>query len=233
MFNGIDFYCSANSVKTLTGLLNGFRHMLLNTERMKTFQFLDLIHQTTCALNFNKLLIWSASHTIHSCAWISDVAVLLILQQLLPPYASYVIVPCAGCGLFPTHVTDVRTSAASRGLSCLMYPLIEVRELHEQKLNRQSEWYKSHCIYEWRQDAQKRKCKRRVSCFLMTLREALSLNRFVGYFGSKWVTSPFPAGEFSGWSRITALWPKPPPPTPVQPDLSSSQSWILILDRLA
>lgn len=30
--------------------------MHLHTEKTKTFQFLDLIHQTKCALNFNKLL---------------------------------------------------------------------------------------------------------------------------------------------------------------------------------
>lgn len=41
VFNGIDFYCSLNSMKPLTALLNGFRHMLLNTERKKTFQFVD------------------------------------------------------------------------------------------------------------------------------------------------------------------------------------------------
>lgn len=76
MFNGIDFYCSANNVKPLTVLLNGFRHMLLNTERKKTFQFLDLIHQTECALNFNK----PSEVTLYTAARISDGAVLLILQ---------------------------------------------------------------------------------------------------------------------------------------------------------
>lgn len=30
--------------------------MHLHTERKKTFQFLDLIRHTKCALNFNKLL---------------------------------------------------------------------------------------------------------------------------------------------------------------------------------
>lgn len=54
-FNGIDFYCSASSVKSLTVLLTGYRHILLNTERKKTFHFSDLIHQTMCALNFDKL----------------------------------------------------------------------------------------------------------------------------------------------------------------------------------
>lgn len=48
------------------------------------------------------------------------------------------------------------------------------------------------------------------------------------------VTFLFPAGEFSGWICITALWLRPlPPPLSVQPDLSSSEGWILILDRLA
>lgn len=64
-FNSIDFYCSENSVKTWTGLLNGFRHMHLHTERKKPFQFLDLIHQTKCALNFNKLLNYKPQQ--HSC----------------------------------------------------------------------------------------------------------------------------------------------------------------------
>lgn len=35
VFNGIDFYCSPNSVKTLTGLLNRFRPVLLNARRGK------------------------------------------------------------------------------------------------------------------------------------------------------------------------------------------------------
>lgn len=50
--------------------------MLLNTERKKTFQFLDLIHQTECALNFNK----PSEVTLYTAARISDAAVLLILQ---------------------------------------------------------------------------------------------------------------------------------------------------------
>lgn len=41
VFNGIDFYCSLSSMEPLTVLLNGFRHMLLNTERKKTFHFTD------------------------------------------------------------------------------------------------------------------------------------------------------------------------------------------------
>lgn len=48
------------------------------------------------------------------------------------------------------------------------------------------------------------------------------------------VTFRFPAGEFRFWICITALWPKPlPPPLSIQPDLSSSGGWILILGRLA
>lgn len=72
------------------------------------------------------------SHTIHSSARISDAGCLS--YSTFPPNASYVMVPCVGCSLFPTHATDVRTSAASRGLSCLIQPFIEVRELHEKKV---------------------------------------------------------------------------------------------------
>lgn len=68
--------------------------MLLNTKRKKTFQFLDLIHQTLCALNFNKLSDYEA-HFMYT-AVLEREELLLILQWLLPPNASYVIVPHAG-----------------------------------------------------------------------------------------------------------------------------------------
>lgn len=54
VFNGIDFYCSPNSVKTLTGLLT---YALKHGEEEDFSQILDLIHRRTCALNFDKLLI--------------------------------------------------------------------------------------------------------------------------------------------------------------------------------
>lgn len=42
--------------------------MHLHTERKKTFQFLDLIHQTKCALNFNKLLNYKPQqHSYRGC----------------------------------------------------------------------------------------------------------------------------------------------------------------------
>lgn len=56
-------------MKPLTVLLNGFRLMLLNTER-KTFHFLDLIHQTMSALNFNKLSVYTALYP--RLSWISQ-----------------------------------------------------------------------------------------------------------------------------------------------------------------
>lgn len=55
--------------------------MHLHTERKKTFQFLDLIHQTKCALNFNKLLNYKPQqHSTPIRGWL---LLLLLLQDLV------------------------------------------------------------------------------------------------------------------------------------------------------
>lgn len=77
--------------------------MHLHTERKKTFQFLDLIHQTKCALNFNKLLNYKPQqHSTPIRGW---------LLLLLLWFCSRI--------WFVSHSGTFKRSAPSRGRLCL------------------------------------------------------------------------------------------------------------------
>lgn len=101
VFNGIDFYCSVNSVKPLSGVLNGFRHMLLNTERKRTLLFLDWIHHRMCALNFKKAS-WRRAPLYAAAALTFQMMLLLCTVA-----ATYSVCHSPLCGMrFVSHKCD-------------------------------------------------------------------------------------------------------------------------------